>query len=324
MNIHQMPFIDNATSQTEIYTNLQGLQSIKTEESHDAALKKISQQFESLFVNMMMKSMRSANAVFEENNPFTSEEGKFYRDMLDQQRAQSFSHGRGFGIADAMYRQLSRNYGEGGGDSKVDNKSRENESLNTAPPARDSSKSFNRGGGVSRVNKVEKSLPFDGDPKTFVNELLPMAKNAAKEIGVDHLVLIAQSALETGWGKHIVSGDQGQSSNNLFNIKEKNPDSQPSAWVETLEFIGGVFQKEKAAFKVYQNLSESFNDYVKLIDSSERYYAAKDQAHDPKQYMTALQNSGYATDPKYSEKVMSVYERVTAIADSLEASGSML
>ena len=97
---------------TDVYTDLSGLQQLQSEENQDAALKKIAQQFESLFINMMLKNMRSANAVFEQDSMFNSNEMKFYRDMYDHQLSLTLAHGNGIGIADAMYRQLSRSYGE--------------------------------------------------------------------------------------------------------------------------------------------------------------------------------------------------------------------
>ncbi|MFL0809608.1 MAG: flagellar assembly peptidoglycan hydrolase FlgJ [Agarilytica sp.] len=313
MKMDAMPFIDHATTQTDVYTNLQGLQSIKNIGERDEALKKVSQQFESLFVNMMMKSMRAANAVFEKDNPFTSEEGNFYRDMLDQQRALSLSHGRGLGIADAMYRQLKRDYSDS---PSASSNSQGSKGFEDVSSSRKISKSFPATSRSVSNSAEDRSPGFDGDPKRFVDELIPIAKKAADAIGVDHLLLIAQSALETGWGKHILDDGKGGSSHNLFNIKANSPAREPSAWQETLEFVGGVFQKEKAAFKVYENLTQSFKDYVELVNGSERYQTAKSNAHDAQRYMLALQNAGYATDPKYSDKVMSVYQRVSEIADT--------
>ena len=211
MDIRQLPLIDHASSRADIYTNLQGLQGIKNEENKDEAIKKVAQQFESLFVNMMMKSMRDANAVFEKDSLFNSDEAKFYRDMLDQQRSLSLSQGRGIGIAEAMYRQLSGNSGAATGTPNTI----ESRPMNQTMP-------ISTGKIDHKNNRAEQSSILDVIAKgediveRFVEHIAPMAKRAAEKLGVDHLLLVAQSALETGWGKYVIKDDQGNSSNNLF------------------------------------------------------------------------------------------------------------
>lgn len=331
MNINRLPIIDNAMSQAEVYTNLKGLQSINMEKDRDEALKKVAQQFESLFVNMMTKSMRQANAVFEKDSLFNSNETNFYRDMLDQQRALTLSHGRGLGIAEAMYRQMSKNYGR----VNIPNDTfSQPPSFERPTPTSPSHHAQDHGQNTSqntsavlhtqtpqdtRVVEVKNNQPFARSPEEFVEKLLPYAKKAAAALGVDHLLLIAQSALETGWGRHILSDNKGQSSFNLFNIKKGSLWNNDTVTHTTVEYRDGKFAKEKADFRSYQDINESFNDYHTFITGNARYAKAVEFSANPSQYIQELQNAGYATDPHYSKKVLSVYDRINQFVDSLPA-----
>ncbi len=331
MDIRNVPFIDRATTQTDVYTNLHGLQSIKNEGDKSEALKKVTQQFESMFVNMMMKSMREANAVFEKDSMFDSEDSKFYRDMLDQQRAVTLSTGRGIGIAEAMYRQLARTYGveestpvareqsinntPGSLDRRIDETRKDSSTLDSRQNVRAISGDVN----VGRPDRSRASLSTS--PQDFVEKLIPLAKKAAEKIGVDHLLLVAQSALETGWGKHVVADENGENSFNLFNIKKGSDWSKGTAQHNTLEYDQGVVTQEKAEFRMYSGIAESLDDYVDFVLGKDRYKNAVENAGDSGDYIRELKNAGYATDPQYSEKVLSVYHRVKELAaDSSSAS----
>ncbi len=335
MDIRNVPFIDRATTQTDVYTNLHGLQSIKNEGDKSEALKKVTQQFESMFVNMMMKSMREANAVFEKDSMFDSEESKFYRDMLDQQRAVTLSTGRGIGIAEAMYRQLSRTYGvaesSGKYSEKLPEKLSENSVVNTPVSLdrrtdsvrKDASASLSNtgehsfSGGINTSESQRTRASLSNSPQDFVEKLIPLAKKAAEKIGVDHLLLVAQSALETGWGKHIVADEKGDNSFNLFNIKKGSDWNKGTAQQNTVEYDRGVVTLEKAEFRMYSGVTESFDDYVDFVLGKDRYKNAVDNAADSEHYIKALKDAGYATDPQYSDKVLSVYHRVKALADEV-------
>lgn len=330
MDIPKLPFINNVTSQADVYTNLHGLQSIKNEENKSEALMKVAQQFESLFVNMMTKSMRAANAVFEKDSLFNSEESLFYRDMLDQQRSLSISNGRGLGIAEAMYRQMSRSYGigpepESDGlkfDRNPDRGLHGNTMAGMSPPSFSRTPATTIIGTLSTARTAQDSSPkrisLADSPKEFVAKLLPLAEKAAEKLGIDYLLLVAQSALETGWGKHVLASDNGESSHNVFNVKGRRGGSFETTTQPTIEFKDGVVTTEKSAFNVYKDLAESFDDYVRLITGSERYQNALNPSDDSAGYIAELQKSGYATDPQYSQKVMSVYERVKQFAFEID------
>ncbi|VUD56472.1 Peptidoglycan hydrolase FlgJ [Thalassocella blandensis] len=335
---------------TDVYTDLNGLQQLKHQDDKDLALRKVAKQFESLFLNMLMKNMRAANAVFEEDSMFNSKETEFFRDMYDQQLSLSMAEGKGVGIADALYRQLSR--AQGNTEKGPDSIEGEDNAIQSS--AKDISAYLNQAAaagyklnaapiGVSppqanaattidnRVNQKQPA-PVSDDasrqidnpdriaiaetPDDFIQKLLPYAKNAARALGVDHYILIAQSALETGWGKYVLGDGKGASSNNLFNIKTFSS-LRESVQHTTLEYENGVVKKESAAFRTYADLAESFNDFVDFIQGNQRYSLASQVAGDSEAFIDELHKAGYATDPAYKDKVLRVYEQVKSVAEDL-------
>ena len=144
-------------------------------------------------------------------------------------------------------------------------------------------------------------LPDIKGPRKFVDNLTSSADQAARQLGVDRDILLAQAALETGWGKHV-------SHNDLFGIKGQG--SAGSSEQSTSEYVNGKKVTVKAKFRAYDSYSQSFNDYVNFIKSNPRYQEALQKAHNPEEYVKALQDAGYATDPKYAEKILSIYKRI--------------
>ena len=303
-------FISSPSSNTvtDVYTNLHGLQGIKNIDN-DEALKKVAQQFESLFLNMMMKSMRDANAVFEKDSLFNSSESQFYRDMYDQQLSLTLAHNNGLGIAKMLYQQLG---GTGEFSSSPPNMARE-----VLPQKNPTQLSLKQSLVSDDVNQISKKPATSGyveiasSPTAFIKKLLPIAKSVAKKIGVTPQLLVAQAALETGWGKFVIANKEGLSSNNLFNIKAGSGWKGSEVTKDTLEFIGGTFIKESAQFRRYDSLEKSFEDYANLIINQDRYSDALKNANNDVEYIKALQKAGYATDPKYAEKVSSIHARLT-------------
>ena len=135
---------------------------------------------------------------------------------------------------------------------------------------------------------------------------MPYAQEAAKKLNLDPDVLVAQAALETGWGKFVIKDNKGNNSFNLFNIKATDSWQGKKVAVSTLEYHNGVAKKENANFRSYNSYAESFADYVKLISESPRYEKAKSQVNDASAYLDALQEGGYATDPHYADKIKSI------------------
>lgn len=306
----------------DVYTDLQGLQRLRNNPDKDAALKQVAQQFESMFMSILLKNMRQANAVFEEGGLFDNNESRLIRDMYDQQLSLTLSQGKGTGLADVLYRQLSGQY-------------------NTASPQVNAAGEADEASAGWRRNTVTAPAPADTSraaetqlveqkasgqraavaetPAEFVERLLPYAERAANELGTDAELLLAQAALETGWGKYVLADQKGASSNNLFNIKAKAGWTGETVPVQALEYRDGVAVREQSQFKKYASLADSFDDFVALVKGSSRYSSALDAAPDAEGFIRSLHEAGYATDPHYAQKVMSVYRDITQSASADDA-----
>jgi flagellar protein FlgJ len=153
--------------------------------------------------------------------------------------------------------------------------------------------------------------PTFAEPKDFVSALTESAKVVQAKLGVPFQVVIAQAALETGWGQKIIKDQQGSSSHNLFNIKADNRWAGEQIQKDTLEFENGTMVKKSAPFRAYESLSESFNDYVDFLSSNDRYQDALQKSSDVEQFLHGLQKAGYATDPEYANKIMATLRTVT-------------
>jgi len=158
------------------------------------------------------------------------------------------------------------------------------------------------------VSRVYEALPATfKTPEEFVSSLMPLAENAASRIGVDPRMLIAQAALETGWGKFTLRSEQGGASHNLFNIKADQRWGGNSVNTSTLEYRDGVAVREQASFRMYDSYEQSFNDYVEFLQSSSRYQDALKTSNNPEAFIQALQDAGYATDPAYAKKITTIF-----------------
>ncbi|WP_085614547.1 MULTISPECIES: flagellar assembly peptidoglycan hydrolase FlgJ [unclassified Pseudomonas] len=350
------------------YTDLNRLSSLKHgDRDSDANVRKVAQEFESLFISEMLKASRKASDVLADDNPMNTETVKQYRDMYDQQLAVSMSReGGGIGLQDVLVRQLSKNKGtpantspfpriEGNAPTLWGNKVAEpvhaaqptatrNDvaalnsrrlalpskltdrlmagivpsaaSTNTAAvPARDGqqvAKAFAvpdnglriLGRAVAQPPLAPKKAFADSDE--FVATMLPMAEQAARRIGIDPRYLVAQAALETGWGKSVMRNTDGSSSHNLFGIKATGNWEGGEARAITSEFRDGQFVKETAAFRSYDSYQDSFHDLVSLLQNNSRYQDAVKAADKPEQFVQELQKAGYATDPNYASKISQI------------------
>lgn len=301
---------------TDVYTDVQGLQNLKAESNQDVALKKIAQQFESLFLHEMLKTMRKANESFEEGSLFNGKDTQFFRDMYDQQLSLSLAQ-KGTGLAQVIYEQLSRQYVK-------DPQGNAATSTQAFPvPQRKSSlpiPHFSASGkaespAVEPVESVasanEKKAPFSS-AREFVEAVLPHARAAASALGLNPLFLTAQAALETGWGKYVVRDGGGESTHNFFNIKADRAWQGEKAEVSTLEYRSGVPVREQAQFRKYGDIAESFADYVQFLQNNPRYQDALAVAGDDRDFAFGLQNAGYATDPAYADKILAIVQRLSA------------
>lgn len=259
-----------------------------------AALKEAAKQFESLFTQMMLKSMRDANRSFSEDSLFSSSQGDFYQDMFDDQMALHLSKGSGLGLADMLVRQLTQ-----AGLVKSTDAAATQE---TSQP--------------SAVSSSDAHQPLATSKTDFIRTMWPHAQRAGRQLGVDPSALVAQAALETGWGRAVPSQASGSSSFNLFGIKAGSSWGGATAHVPTLEFEDGVAVRRVERFRAYDSPADSFNDYATLIGSNPRYENARGAGGDVGTFAAALQEGGYATDPNYAQKVVAVADEVRALTNN--------
>ena len=288
-----------------VYTQFSGLAEMKhlAKQDPEQALQQVAKQFEGVFLQMMLKSMRDASF----GNPiFDNDNSELYRDMFDKQIALNMSEQKGIGLAEALVRQMRSVV-------PVTSAANSDEADVKASPAIPASgaqvlplKPLQRQS--IAVPKISTSSTEFESPQEFVRHLWPHAQQAADELGVEPGILIAQAALETGWGKAVNRDVAGNSSHNLFNIKADSRWDGPSVAVNTLEFEDGVAQREIARFRVYESYEDSFNDYVSFLKSNSRYQDAL-KASDANEFVKELHAAGYATDPRYADKILNIVDR---------------
>ena len=314
------------------YHDLTGLAQLKHSSGgdDDAALKQAAKQFESIFMGMLLSSMRKANEVFEDDGVLNSNATKFYQDMYDKQLSTELSEKGSLGLADLLVQQLRPTKGKTTPASML--------KLPTeAAPVPDKTASADTSvpvvAPVKKIAEVAQpivtkapqviteTLASEPDPDNedwsfespgeFIQKLMPAAKQAAQKLGLEPLALLAQAALETGWGQRTFKTAEGNNSFNFFGIKAHNSWQGDVAVVDTLEYRQGVAQKEKAKFRAYESPEQSLGDYVDFIKSNPRYQQAVAMADNPKAYFQQLQAAGYATDPNYAQKILAVFNSET-------------
>lgn len=320
---------NQALTEASNYFDLQGLDQLrqKAQGNSKESIREVANQFESMFASMLIKSMRKANEAFETESPFNNKQTKFYTDMQDNQLALDISRHGSLGLADALVRQLEPS-------SAVTPKAVPAEQLTMANDGQQ--KAFNLTSDAQPVgfNKPDKVRSIDyshirnkadqpvvvplaeapqkrpefTDKKSFIETLLPYAKKTAQALGVSPIVLIAQSALETGWGKKIINGPDKQSSLNLFNIKAHKSWQGDKVAKDSLEVESGVGVKRRSNFRAYNSLAESFEDYGHFITTNKRYQPALQQNEGDHRYIEELQDAGYATDPQYADKIKTIMQ----------------
>ncbi|MGY3026878.1 flagellar protein FlgJ [Pseudomonas lurida] len=394
----------SSTADSGSYSDLNRLNQLKVgdDKNSEGNMRKVAQEFESLFLSEMLKSMRSATEALGKDNPMNTPAAKQYQEMYDQQLAVSMSReGGGIGLADVLMRQMQKNkpveaqaanlQGPAAAEpvKKVDvpteiaagtqaqgplgrsngqrplwayrvaepqagaaaSHSNDMELMNqrrialpskltdrllagivpNAPvaidaksaPLRNSAADDNVVNSTARTFAVPSGRmqvygravaqpPLAPAKKAFSSQdefvatMLPMAKAAAARIGVDPKYLVAQAALETGWGKSVMRAEDGSSSHNLFGIKAGQSWQGGQARAITSEFRDGAMVKETAQFRSYNSYQDSFHDLVTLLQSNDRYKEVVKSADNPEQFVRELQKAGYATDPDYASKISQI------------------
>ena len=291
--------VNGSFASARIYTDFGGLAELRAgaREQSPQARKEVARQFEAIFIQIMLKSMRQAG---ETTGSGESDQVKFYQQMFDQQVALELANSHGMGLAKVFEQQL-------GGEAAAQREATGSgmpERRHFAPVASAMAASAQREAdylGPVQEAAGETAWP-PADPAQFIRKLWPVARRVAGKLGVDPEVILAQAALESGWGRRTVPGSEG-SSFNLFGIKADGRWRGERVTVSTLEYRDGVAVRETAAFRSYASPAESLEDYVEFIRGNPRYRGALEKVADPSAYLRELQRAGYATDPRYAEKI---------------------
>lgn len=273
-------------------------------------LKAAAQQFETMFLQMVMKSMRDT---VPDDGMLNSEQSKFYTSLLDQQMAQNLSStGKGVGFAKLIEQQLGRTMVAP--PSETNAAAAANTAANNLPLAASdgrhlqyktvlgnlpTSAAYPRAD-VTAAPAVSIDVPASS--KEFVNRVWPHAVEASRSTGVPPQFLVAHSALESGWGRSEIRRADGSPSYNLFGIKAGKSWSGATADATTTEYVNGQPQQSVERFRAYGSYEEAFRDYANLLRNNSRFSAVIG-SQDGTEFAKRLQQAGYATDPMYADKL---------------------
>lgn len=299
--------------------DVQGVDALRrtVRNSPEEGLKQASKQFEVMFMQMVLKSMREATP---SDGMFGSQQEKMYTSMLDQQLSQNLS-GRGLGLAEAMHAQLRRTMGgeaaqlplAGGSGIEISPGKPGalelgNPSELAPPQARAADLSFYEAA-TGQALLSRSALP-QAHVEQFVSRMLPAAQRASEASGIPAQLIMAQAALESGWGRREIRAEDGTNSYNLFGIKADRRWKGPVVETTTTEYVNGVAQKGQAAFRAYASYDEAFSDYARFLRTNPRY-AGVLATQDPAEAAHGLQRAGYATDPQYAGKLVRIMKQMT-------------
>lgn len=289
----------------------QSLNELKTKAGQDpqANLRPVARQVEGMFVQMMLKSMRET---LPKDGMFSSDQTRLYTSMYDQQIAQQMTAGKGLGLAEEMVKQLSAQQQEPA------------ENAGQVPMKFDM-QTVTRYQNAALTQMVRKALPktpdssdvpLSGDSKDFLAQLSLPARLASEQSGIPHHLILAQAALESGWGQRQIRQQNGEPSFNLFGVKASANWKGKVTEITTTEFENGEAKKVKAKFRVYSSYLEALSDYVGLLTRNPRY-AAVTSASTAEQGAQALQNAGYATDPQYARKLTGMIQQLKSMSEKV-------
>ena len=271
-------------STASLASDTHGIDSLRSRAATDpkGVIKEAAKQFEALFMQELMKSMRQAQEAMA-SGMLDNAGSKMGTEMLDTQFATRMT-GLPGGLSEVIARQLERQMGT--------------PSAAVAPAA--------AAGAPARRDAADKVSSSQAD---FLKEHQSAAHAAEAQTGIPATFMVAQAAHETGWGKHEIRNADGTPSHNLFGIKASTGWNGPVAEVTTTEWSGGEPQKLVQKFRAYGSYAEAFQDYARLIAQSPRYAAVMQQlasGSTPQGYAAGLQKAGYATDPAYADKLTRV------------------
>ncbi|RPH29231.1 flagellar assembly peptidoglycan hydrolase FlgJ [Buttiauxella warmboldiae] len=288
--------------------DIRGLDGLKREVKNHSGegLKAAAKQMEGIFIQMMLKSMREASF---KDGLFNSDQSDMFTAMYDQQVSQDIAAQSKMGFADLMIKQM-------GGEAPTSQPTRGaapapyvlNQTAFAATKAKLSSLSQKMDIGLNQQT-VTTSIRSMEKNTHFISKMLEPALATAKKSGIPHLLIIAQAALESGWGNREITTAEGKKSHNLFGVKATPAWKGESTEITTTELINGTLQKVKAAFKVYPSYSSALDDYIALLTHNPLYHNVA-RSGSPEKAAQALQSAGYATDPDYAQKLINIMHKV--------------
>lgn len=307
------------TAKLALDTNsLNGLRQ-SAKDGSPAALKEAATQFEAMFINMMMKSMRDASG---QEGLMDNQQTKTFTTMLDQQTSQNLAK-RGVGLADVLVRQLnSQTMGQQALAIGADGVSAGAAAglgagaaaggIKGLPTAMNAAAMY-KNGVMKGAEAGSKAPPLPATTESgrvqaphvraFQEKLHEHAHAAEQTTGVPAKFMLGQAALETGWGKRMIKNADGSSSNNLFGIKAGASWKGKVALATTTEYVNGKPQTRVEKFRAYDTPADSFRDYARLIANNPRYEKVIANGGDAESFAKGLQRAGYATDPNYAAKL---------------------
>lgn len=292
--------------------DVRGVDDLKRQARQDTpeALRAAARQFEAVFMNMLLKSMRDTVS---QDGMFDNEQTRMYTSLLDQQLAQSLAS-RGIGLADVMVRQLSAPQtaaGAGGADDAPGLPRSPGQALppdavrampaNVPPAAPPAPPAPADSAGLPGQARGEPRVP--AHVGEFVQRMLPHARSASAASGIPARFMVGQAALETGWGRQAIRDANGADSHNLFGIKAGAEWKGRTVDIVTTEYVGGKPVKQIDTFRAYDSYADAFRDYAGLLRGNARYQNAIAQGNDAAGFARSLQQAGYATDPAYAQKL---------------------
>lgn len=291
------------------------------------ALKGAATQFESMFINMMMKSMRDATP---KDGPMDSQETRTFTTMLDQQMSQKLAK-RGIGLADVLVRQLGAQEQGKAAMAQMDKQAlsigadatsgatgtsqalqdasrmlRSSDTMSTDRPAASAASGIT--GSARGTNNENKPAHV----RAFQEKLADAAEEAEQATGVPAKFMLGQAALETGWGKRMIRNADGSSSNNLFGIKAGGDWKGKVATAVTTEYVNGHPHRKVEKFRAYDSHADAFKDYARMIGNNPRYEKVLQHGGDASTFAHGLQRAGYATDPQYAAKLSRIIKHSLA------------
>lgn len=284
-------------------------------------LKAAAKQFDAVFTQMMLKSMREATP---SDGPFDSHDSATFTSMLDQQLAQNMG-AKGIGVADMMLKQLMRNAGAtasadgtgASGDSSANagNMAAMNamaKAYANAAGSSTASKASLSGSGYSADSALTPPARGVGSDKVaaFVDRLAAPAQAASSATGIPARFIIGQAALESGWGKREIKNNDGSSTHNVFGIKATSDWTGKTASAVTTEYVNGKPQKVVEKFRAYDSYEDALTDYASVLKSNPRYAPVVEASRDAAGFAHGMQKAGYATDPQYAKKLISIMRHI--------------